>query len=476
LKKLDRNNTGIRQGRPVKVLQFGGGNFLRGFADWIIDVLNEKTDFNGAIDILTSVTPGTAEQINEQHGLYYLVQQGNKDGKQFSETRLITSVNCAINPAQSYEAFLKTALNPDLRFIISNTTEAGITFDESDNNINSLPSSFPGKLSLLLYHRFVHFEGAEDKTLIVMPCELIEQNGDVLKRIVLQYASHWNFPDQFKTWIDKNVFCNTLVDRIVPGFPKESINQIQQAAGFDDKLTVAAEPFYFWAIETPIDVSQEFPTRLAGLDGVLFTSDITPYRLRKVRILNGAHTVLTAVAYLRGLRTVKEAMDDPDIEKFIVQTIEHEIIPTLSLPRQELFEFSKAVVDRFKNPFIKHQLLSISLNSISKFKVRVLPTIIDYMKLKQTLPPNLVMSLAALICFYRGHWKNEIIPLNDSPEVIATMQDAWKGGSIEQTVHKILSNAKLWERDLSKINGLVEAVSINVKSLVSSGSVADIIK
>jgi tagaturonate reductase len=465
LKKLNRTAAGILQNRPVKVLQFGGGNFLRGFADWVIDVLNEKTDFNGAIDVITSVTPGTAEQINAQEGLYHLIQQGNKKGKPFSETRLITSINRAINPAKDFDTFLSTAFNPSLRFIISNTTEAGIAFDENDTKTDSLPKSFPGKLALLLYHRFMHFQGALDKSVVVIPCELIEQNGNTLKKIVLRYVTHWNLPDAFAEWIEKNIFCNTLVDRIVPGFPKEMVDHLQGSTGFTDTLAVAAEPFYFWAIEAPENVQQEFPTIRAGLDGVVFVPDITPYRLRKVRILNGAHTALMAVAYLRGIRTVKEAMDDAFVEKFIRDTVEKEIIPTLTLPENELKDFSNAVSDRFRNPFIKHQLLSISLNSISKFKVRVLPTIFEYIKVKKALPENLVTALAALICFYKGHWKGETIPLTDSPDVISIIQSAWKEETIEKTVSKILSNVTLWERDLTEIEGLDEATKLNIERL-----------
>jgi tagaturonate reductase len=459
LKKLNRNNAGIPQQRPVKVLQFGGGNFLRGFADWVIDVLNEKTDFNGAIDIVTSVTPGTAEQINEQQGLYYLVQQGNKNGKRFSETRLITAVNSAINPAQNFDRFLTAAETRDLQFIISNTTESGIAFDEKDTSANALANSFPGKVTQLLYHRYNHFEGAPEKALIIMPCELIEKNGDTLKEIILRYVSHWKLPAGFAAWVELNMFCNTLVDRIVPGFPKETIAEVQRETGFEDKLTVAAEPFYFWAIEAPQSVRDRFPTHRAGLDQVIFTNDIVPYRTRKVKILNGAHTALTPVAYLRGIRTVKEAMDDAFVSKFIQETIEAEIIPTLSMDREELLAFSNAVSDRFKNPFIKHLLISIALNSVSKFKVRVLPTIVEYVALKKELPNNLVTSLVALICFYRGEWNGERIPLNDSPAVIASMQDAWKESSVEKIVSTILSNTTLWGADLTTISGLKEAVS-----------------
>jgi tagaturonate reductase len=465
LKKLNRQAADIPQTRPVKVLQFGGGNFLRGFADWVIDVLNEKTNFNGAIDIVTSVTPGTAEQINEQDGLYHLIQQGTQNGKRFSETRLITSVNRAINPAQQFDEFLKCAENPDLRFIISNTTEAGIVFDENDKSYQVLPNSFPGKLTLLLYHRFKFFSGSIDKATIIIPCELIEKNGAELKKIILRYSSYWNLAADFTTWIDKNIFCNTLVDRIVPGFPKETIDQFQTTTGYDDKLVVAAEPFYFWAIECAENIQKEFPTQLAALHDVVFANDITPYRIRKVRILNGTHTAFMPVAYLRGLRTVKEAMDDPDMEKFILDTIKKEIVPTLALPEPELSNFASAVADRFRNPFIKHQLISISLNSISKFRIRVVPTIVEYIQKNNTAPPNLMRSLAALICFYRGNWQGNAIPLNDTPDVISIIQDAWKEQDLSKVISEILSNPTLWGSDLTRLNGVTEAVQKNVLEL-----------
>ncbi len=469
LKKLNRTTAGIRQIRPVKVLQFGGGSFLRGFTEWMIDILNEKTDFNGAVDIITSVTPGTAEQINEQQGLYHLVQQGIKNAERFSETRLITCINRAIDPAKDFESFIKCAQNPELKLIISNTTESGIVFEPLDTKIDSLPKSFPGKLTLVLYHRFKHFNGALDKTVIVLPCELIENNGLALREVVLRYVAHWKLQPDFAAWAMKNIFCNTLVDRIVPGFPKETIETIQQNTGFEDKLAVAAEPFYFWAIESRQSIQDQFPTIRAGLDNVVFAYNITPYRVRKVRILNGAHTALMPVAYLRGLRTVREAMDDPFVSKFIKDTIENEIIPTLTLPHDELIDFASAVTDRFRNPFIKHQLISISLNSISKFKVRILPTIIEYIRLKDTLPQNLIKSFAALLCFYKGNWNGEVIPLNDSPVVIAIIQQAWKEDTIEKTVFNILSNKSLWDDDLTAVTGLCPAVISGINSFLPAG-------
>lgn len=457
-KILNRQTAGAPQSRPVKVLQFGEGNFLRAFTDWIIDVLNEKTDFNGAVKLIQPINMGLSSMINEQEGLYHLILNGIKDGVASKEIRLITCVDSAMNPYEDYRAYLATAENPDLQFIISNTTEAGIAFNEADTSMETLPDSFPGKLTALLYHRFKHFNGAADKGLILIPCELIEKNGETLREMILKYIALWNLSAEFKQWItESNTFCNTLVDRIVPGFPKETINEIQQEIGFADKLVVTAEPFHLWVIEAPEKVSAAFPADKAGLQ-VKFVADLTPYRTRKVRILNGAHTALVPIAYLQGLRTVRESVDDKYAGKFIRKAIFDEIIPTLDLPDEELQQFAKDVIERFQNPYIKHELISIALNSVSKYKVRVLPSVLEYINRKKRLPENLLHSLAALILFYKGEWQGERIPLNDTPEVLSFFEEAWKNGNNALAAIKVLSNTSFWGQDLTEIPGLERRV------------------
>lgn len=456
LKKLNRSTVNTKE-RPVKVLQFGEGNFLRAFTDWVIDILNEKTDFNGNIQIIQPIAQGMATQVNEQDGLYHVILNGIENGTPTRTTRLITSVVGVLNPYLDYDAFLKTAENEALEFIISNTTEAGIAFEAGDVP-TTLPSSFPGKLTVLLYHRYKHFNGDPSKALIIIPCELIDKNGSKLKETILQYANHWNLPDTFKNWIDVHTtFCNTLVDRIVPGFPKETITEIQQELGYADNLVVTAEPFHLWVIEGTEAVAHKFPTAKAGLD-VKFVADQTPYRTRKVRILNGAHTALVPVAYLKGLRTVRDSVEDESTRTFLTQTIFEEIIPTLDLPKNELEEFANSVLERFANPYIRHELLSISLNSISKFNVRVLPSLLSYIEIKGTLPVHLVESLAALILFYKGEYKGEVIPLSDTEEVLSFMKAAWQDNNTGIAVQKILSNKKFWDQDLTRIEGLQETI------------------
>lgn len=465
MKTLNRETAQITSQRPVKVLQFGEGNFLRGFVDWIIDILNEKTDFNGNVTIIQPIERGIVHLLNQQDGLYHVLLNGIQGGKETQEIRLITSVSGAINPYDDYSAFLKLAENPDLEFIISNTTEAGIDFEESDTSMDELPNSFPGKLTALLYHRFKFFEGAAGKGLTMIPCELIEKNGATLLQTVLKYARHWSLPPKFTSWLrENNIFCNTLVDRIVPGFPKDNIQEIQQELGYEDNLVVKAEPFHLWVIEAPESVKRAFPTEEAGLQ-VKFAPNLTPYRSRKVRILNGAHTALVPIAYLHGLRTVREAVEDSQTGTFIKQAIFEEIIPTLDLPEEELNQFANDVIERFQNPFIRHELISIALNSISKYKVRVLPSVLEYHKRKGQLPERLLHSLAALILFYKGEYRGEQITLNDSADVLSFFEQTWKSGNAAEVVHTTLSNTGFWGQDLTQIGGLAELVSEKLELL-----------
>lgn len=469
LKKLNRTTAGLHQKRPVKVLQFGDGNFLRGFVDWMIDILNEKTDFNGDVQIIRPLRKGRPTGANEQDGLYHVQIRGLQKGKTVSENRLISCVASAINPYTHYREFLESAENPHLRFIVSNTTEAGLKFNPSDLNSQELPESFPAKLTQLLYHRFKYFHGDSQRGLILMPCELIDKNGAFLKDILLQYCSLWKLPDDFIHWLtNNNTFCNSLVDRIVPGFPKEAITELQESTGFDDQLAVSAEPFYLWVLEAPEFVQRLFPTGKAGLS-VKYVDDLTPYSTRKVRILNGAHTALVPVAYLRGLRIVKESVEDPFTGEFIRKAIFEEIIPTLDLPNEELQQFAQDVLERFQNPFIKHELKSIALNSISKFRVRVLPSIKEYHKRTGNLPNNLLFSLAALIRFYKGEWHGEPLPLNDSPEVLAAFQEIWTKHPVEAVPHLALKNTTFWGEDLTRIEGLVEFVKKSMRELETYG-------
>ena len=466
MKPLNRQTANIKNTPPVKVLQFGEGNFLRAFVDWMIDVMNEKTSFNGSVLVVQPIEQGMVDLLNEQDGLYHVLLNGLSGGEEIQETRLISCVQGGVNPYQDYQQYLQLGESAELEFVISNTTEAGIAFDEKDNSPESLAYSFPGKLTALLYRRFKHFSGAAEKGLHIIPCELIDKNGSQLRDMVLRYAKHWSLAEEFSLWIkNHNVFCNTLVDRIVPGYPKDTIKEIQKELGFEDKLVVKAEPFHLWVIEGPESVRKAFPADMAGLQ-VKFVDNQAPYRTRKVRILNGAHTALVPVAYLQGLQTVREAVEDETTGPFIREAIFQEIIPTLDLPKEELEQFANDVIERFRNPFIRHELISIALNSISKYKVRVLPSVLEYHQRKGSLPERLLESLAALILFYRGSWNGKQIPLNDSAEVLEFFKEVWKTDNLAEVAHTVLSRQDFWGRDLSTVPGLQESVVHHLENLM----------
>ena len=466
MQKLNRNTAKLTLERPVKIVQFGEGNFLRGFVDWMVDILNEETDFNGAIDIVQPRTPGGGEKVNIQEGLYHTWLVGLQNGQEINETRLITSVNRLVDPFIDYQAFLALAHNIDLRFIASNTTEAGIEFDPNDTDYTILPKTFPGKLTVLLFERFVKFDGAPSKGCIILPVELIDKNGDTLKETVINYIALWDLPVDFLDWIERhNYFCNTLVDRIVPGYPKEDEESIQARLGYCDELIVKGEPFHLWVIEAPDFVKKELPFSDLVLN-VKFVNDLTPYRIRKVMILNGAHTAMVAYGYLNGCRTVKECLEKEPVASFVRNIIFEEIIPTLDLPNEELNSFANDVLERFQNPYIRHELLSIALNSIPKFKVRVLPSLLEYCKRKKKLPKNLVKAFAALIVFYKGEYGAQQIALKDDGYNIKFMADIWECGDLGKLVSEVLSNKKIWNQDLTAIPGLERELMVNIIQLL----------
>ncbi|OAA83513.1 tagaturonate reductase [Clostridium ljungdahlii] len=449
---------------PEKVLQFGGGNFLRAFVDWQIDKMNKEADFNGSAVVVQPTKDGKADKLNAQDCLFNLYLQGIKDGKSVREHSVINSISRAVNPYVHYEEFLKVAEQPELRFIVSNTTEAGIAFDENDKLEGRSQNSYPGKLTAFLYHRFQTFKGEKDKGLIIIPCELIDRNGEKLKEIILKYTEMWKLEQDFVNWLeDSNVFCCSLVDRIVPGYPKDTIKEITEELGYEDSLVDVSEQFYLWVIEGPQWIKNELPTEKAGLN-VKFVEDMTPYRTRKVRILNGAHTSLVPVAYLYGLDTVGQAVEDEVIGKYVRETINDEIIPTLDLPEDELKYFAGAVLDRFANPFVKHYLMSIALNSMSKFETRDLPSLLEYLNRKGELPKKLCFSLASLIEFYKGKRGEEDIELADSEDILDLYRSLWESydgteKGLRKIVTSVLAYEKNWEMDLNKIKGLTDKVT-----------------
>ena len=407
--------------RPVKVLQFGEGGFLRGFVDWMLQKLNEKNLWNGSVTVVQPIENGLCDLLDEQNGLYTHIIRGAEG----VETSLIDGT---VQPYKDFAAYLKLAENPELRFIVSNTTEAGITFDASDKITDTPPKSFPAKLTIFLKKRFEMGLGG----FIFLPCELIDRNGDNLKKTILQYAELWNLGDGFVNWIEKeNVFCNTLVDRINTGFPKDEKIELD----YEDKLINTSEFFHLWVIETDYDLEAELPFSKAGLNVIVTKDALERYRTRKVRILNGAHTSMVCYALLEDIETVKDCMDDENMHGFLKSCLFDSIIPTLDLPKEELLDYAESVLTRFANPYIKHYLSSIVLNSVSKFKVRVLPSVLEYKKRFGKYPENLIFGFSKLIEFYK-----EGTP-NDGADVMEFMKKA--------SLKEILANTEYWGADLS---------------------------
>ncbi|MCQ2479612.1 MAG: tagaturonate reductase [Clostridia bacterium] len=467
---------------PVKVLQIGEGNFLRAFADFIIEKMNGQGIFNGSVVMCQPNGSDFADVLNEQNCLYTVVVRGKENGETVDNSQVITSVKECVNPKKNFEKILKYACEESLQVVISNTTEAGIYYNPDDKIDSNPPASFPAKLTKILYERYKFFDGNLSKGLLILPAELIEKNGDNLKKIVLKYVSDWGLPTEFISWLnDACCFANTLVDRIVTGYPKDEAEKLCERFGYKDNCIDTCEPFLFWAIECDEKWAEKFPANKTGLN-VVFAKDITPYKTRKVRILNGAHTVSVLGAFHCGYDIVLQMMNDSTLKEYIRKAMFSEIIPTIDLPESELSAFANAVIERFENPFIKHRLLDISLNSVSKYKARCLDTLIDFYNLKGELPSVLTFGLAALIYFYKGEFdgekyfgtrNGEKYEIRDNCEVLKFFNDAWHN---ENTVKAVLSNENFWGRNLTEICGMEELVSQYLDDINSLGMKAAIEK
>ena len=417
--------------RTEKFIQFGEGGFLRGFADWMIQKINDTTDFEGSVVVVQPIKDGLCDVLSSQDCKYtHLVR-----GEEGYESSVIDVISRCVKPYDDFDSYLALAAQPELKYVISNTTESGIAFVESDKETDTPPSSFPAKVTLLLKKRFDLQLGG----FIFLPCELIDRNGDNLRKCILKYAELWGYSEEFKAWVEKeNVFTNTLVDRINTGYPKGEEIELT----FDDKMVNTSEFFHLWVIETDYDLEAELPFKKAGLNVILTPDALEKYRTRKVRILNGAHTSMVPYALLSGFDTVKSCVDDEKMNAYIKKCVFEEIIPTLDLPKDELNSYANDVLVRFSNPYIKHYLSSIALNSVSKFKVRVLPSILKYKKRFDSYPETLIFAFKKLIEFYKTDMTN------DDPTVCAFMKSA--------TTAEILSNESLWGQDLSDLLGDME--------------------
>ena len=470
MERLNRKTTQVPPVCPERIIQFGEGNFLRAFIDWMVYHMNKNVNFNSSVVVVQPLPTGMIDMLNEQDGLYHVNLQGLDHGNTINSIELIDVISRSINPYNEFEEYLKLGENPEMRFVFSNTTEAGIAFDPNCKFEDTPASTFPGKLTQLLYHRFQTFNGATDKGLIILPCELIFHNGTELKKCIKQYIDLWNLGSDFENWFDSTCgVYNTLVDRIVPGFPHDTIDEIQEQTRLEDKLVVKAEIFHLFVVEAPKSVAAEFPADKAGLN-VLFVPDEKPYHERKVTLLNGPHTVLSPVGYLAGLNIVKECLRDDVISKFVYMVMYKELINTLDLPKKELKKFADDVVERFNNPFVHHMLTSIMLNSFPKFKTRDLPGLKIYLERKGELPSGLVLGLAAIITYYKGgkRGNTEIVP-NDDKAIVDLLSILWTTRNFDVIAQCVLAAEFIWGENLNLIPGLKDKLSFYLKLIDEFG-------
>ena len=472
----------VLENAPEKVMQFGEGNFLRAFVDDFFDIANEKAGFNGKVVLVQPIAQGLTELINAQQGLYTLYLRGSEKGKKVDDKRVISCVSRCLNPYGDWEKVLELARSAELEIIVSNTTEAGIVHETESAFGQQPPLSFPAKLTRVLFERFT----AGQKGLVILSCELIDNNGKELQKCVNQYIDDWKLDDDFRRWVnEENIFCSTLVDRIVPGRirDQEEVKALAEKNGYDDPLTDVGEVFGFWAIEGPEELNDRLPFKKAGVP-VVVVPDVTPYKKRKVRILNGAHTGFVLGAYLAGFDIVRDCMNNESVLGFMNKMLYDEVIPTLPLDKEDCRQFAAAVQDRFNNPFVNHELMSISLNSTSKWRARNMPTFLDYVAEKKELPRCLTQSLAFYIAFY----SSDIQALTDKGLVCrrpkgneyTVSDDRWaleffydhRGDSVEALVHAVLTNEQMWGRDLTAVSGLEEAVIRGVATVRQQGAMA----
>jgi tagaturonate reductase len=484
LKESGYNGYILEKGKE-KVMQFGEGNFLRAFVDDFIDIANEKAGYNGKVVLVQPIAQGLTDLINQQEGLYTLYLRGSENGVKVDDKRVISAVSRCINPYGEWDKVLDFARSDDLEIIVSNTTEAGIVHDTESTFDQTPPVSFPAKLTRVLYERWT----AGKPGIVMLSCELIDNNGKELLKCVNQYIDDWKLDDGFRKWVnEENIFCSTLVDRIVPGRIRdpEEVKRLAEENGYEDPLTDVGEVFGIWVIEGPEGLEDRLPFKKAGVP-VIVVPDVTPYKKRKVRILNGAHTGFVPGAYLAGFDIVRDCMHSSVIRDFMNRMLEEEIIPVLPLPEEECREFAAAVQDRFDNPFVDHALLSITLNSTSKWRTRNLPSLLEYKARFDRLPPLLVMSLAMLIAFYstgiRRREKDALICCRDMggrEQEYRVLDDAGvldfycarRDAEDAVLVREVLENRGMWGQDLTQVRGLESLVAEDLALIRTKGAFA----
>lgn len=476
MNQLSNKTVASRPSRPIKFIQFGEGNFLRAFVDWMIQEMNNAGIITGDVAVVQPVPFGRLKELKEQDGLYTLIQEGVTEGEFVSQEQIIDVISEFNNPYEDFSGYLKLAEIETLEYMISNTTEAGIVLDEQDDILATPPATFPAKVLAFLKHRYEFFNGDMEKGLYIIPCELIDHNGDELYRCVKRLAEINNLDAGFMNWLEQaNTFTNTLVDRIVPGYPAGRMEEFTCKLGYTDNNLVLGEVFHLWVIEDRNGISSKLAGNKAGLN-MVFTDDIKPYKLQKVRILNGLHTLMVPTAFLKGLNTVYDAMNDKEMFEYIKEATEQELIPATEnyLSKEVLTDFAASVYDRFNNPQANHELLSIALNATSKFKSRLLPTGLDYLNIHGEFPKRMALSLASNLVFFRGVRGEETIRLQDDQQFLDFYKDVWskyeaKEISAAEVVDAYLGLKDHWGMDLNEIPSLKETVTASVETLLSEG-------
>lgn len=476
----------LKNDLPEKIIMFGEGNFLRCFIGWMIQQMNKKQLFNGRIVAVQPTPYGkVVGKLNAQDGLYTTILRGVQNGKIINEKEINCAISRGINPYTDWNEVLKCAENPQIAIVFSNTTEAGLVYNKNDKADMMPPLSYPAKLTLYLYHRWEYFKGAADKGLTIIPCELLDENGKLLKNIILKYCVQWNLPKNFQKWLkEHNTFYSTLVDRVVSGYPKDEAAEITQKLGYEDQLLVCGEPFFFFAVEGDTCLQKKLPFDRVGLN-ITVEDDISRYKQRKVRLLNGGHTGNVPAAFLAGLDTVAQMMNDEVTGKFARHVIRDVILPSVNMDKKMLEDFAEDVIERFENPFIKHQLLSILLNSTSKFNTRIMPSLIDSYKKFGKFPAELLFSFAAYIRVYKpvrtrqnhlyGMRGSEEYELTDDEINIKKMAAAWqfyddtqKGAAA--TAAAIVCDSELWDADAALLKDMAAPVGKYLYRIDKEGS------
>lgn len=465
---------------PVTVLQIGEGNFLRGFVDWMLHTCRSQGLFSGSVAVTQPRPAGKVkiEKLAEQDGIYTLVTQGLENGETVMRKEILSVFSQVFDPYSEWKRLINLAVSSELRIVVSNTTEAGLVYRPEPLTDGPI-LSYPGKIAFLLHERYQAFQGDPSKGLILLPCELLPRNGDTLREAVLQYAEDWHFSAAFQEWVkNHNRFLNSLVDRIVTGYPDETQAEAWFAEwGYRDAMLCTAEPYHLWAIEAEPEMEELLPLRRAGLN-VHWTDDLTPFQQRKVRILNGAHTWMAPIGLLHGVEHVRELLEHPVLGATVKNTVLYDILPTLPYEEEELLAYAKSVFDRFGNPYIRHRLADIAMNSISKFKARLLPTLAFYLGEGKQVPAGLVLSLAALIryykvtpgeddSFYGRDLSGKSYVVRDDASILDKIAKHWGGanGEFLPVVKALLADVELWGQNLSEWSHLNKAVAEQIKQL-----------